>query len=91
VLTVPLFGDAPNGRKIRVSFSWGACYEFTNVRYGQDLAVPPRPADPYAQPLFPGDRNREKTCAQLDPRDEDPDGFGAAGAHGSGNLARMVE
>jgi hypothetical protein len=42
VLTVPLFGDAPNGGKIRVSFSWGACYEFTNVRYGQDLAVPPR-------------------------------------------------
>jgi hypothetical protein len=42
ILTVPLFGDAPNGRKIRVSFSWGACYEFTNVRYGQDLALPPR-------------------------------------------------
>jgi hypothetical protein len=102
VLTVPLYPRAgwnPNGTareralgpRIVVMFSWGACYEFTNVRYGQDLALPPRPDDPYAQPLFPGDGSTEKTCAQLDPRDEDPDGFGAAGAHGSGNLARMVE
>jgi subtilisin family serine protease len=52
------------GPRIKVSFSWGTCFQFTNVRYGQDMAVTGT-GEPCTWAIEMGDSDRVEWAAAV--------------------------